>query len=87
MLTMEAGEFVRSIDNGERITIFGDGRSARDYTFIDDIIGGVIRSIERVDGYGIYNLGNSTPTVLSDLVETIGFPRDAVAEGGTRPET
>ena len=69
---MAIAKFVRMIDQNETITVFGDGESARDYTFIDDIIDGVVRSIERVDGYRIYNLGNSTPTRLSTLVQEIG---------------
>ena len=69
---MAIAKFVRMIDQDETITVFGDGESARDYTYIDDIIEGVVRSIERVDGFRIYNLGNSTPTRLNTLVAEIG---------------
>ena len=68
---MAIAKFTAAIDKGEPITVFGDGGSARDYTYIDDIVSGVIASVERVDGYRIYNLGNSTPTKLSVLVDTI----------------
>ena len=73
---MAIAKFVRMIDRDETITVFGDGESARDYTYIDDIIEGVVRSIERVDGYRIYNLGNSTPTRLSTLVRESGHALD-----------
>jgi UDP-glucuronate 4-epimerase len=73
---MAIAKFVKAIDEGETVTLFGDGNSARDYTYIDDIIDGLIRSVENVEGYQIYNLGNSTPTRLLDLVKTIADALD-----------
>ncbi|MEE2757229.1 MAG: GDP-mannose 4,6-dehydratase [Myxococcota bacterium] len=70
---MAIAKFVNLIEADQTIEIYGDGHSARDYTYIDDIIDGVIQSIEHVDGYGIYNLGNSVPTKLLDLVNLIGL--------------
>ena len=43
----------------------------RDFTYIDDIVSGVIRALERCAGYHIYNLGHSDPVKLSDLVAAI----------------
>ena len=65
--------FLRKIARGETINRFGDGSTSRDYTFIDDIVDGVIRSYERVDshGYRIWNLGGDHPTTLNELIETI----------------
>ena len=74
---MAIAKFTQAIHDGDTVTLFGDGSSARDYTYIDDIVDGVMRSIERVEGYRIFNLGNSTPTRLSQLVELIG---DAVGK-------
>ena len=73
---MAIAKFVKAIDEGDTVTLFGDGNSARDYTYIDDIIDGLLRSVENVDGYQIYNLGNSTPTRLLDLVNMIGEALD-----------
>jgi len=64
--------FTRAIDAGEPITLFGDPASSRDYTYVDDIIDGVMASIERVNGYRIYNLGESKTVPLAHLVELIG---------------
>ena len=64
--------FVRSILNGNGITVFGDGNSARDYTYIDDIIDGIIKVTEAPNTFMIYNLGNSEPVKLIDMVNVIG---------------
>jgi UDP-glucuronate 4-epimerase len=52
--------------------LYGDGSTSRDYTYIDDILDGLVASIERVEGYRIYNLGESRTVELRRLVELIG---------------
>ncbi|MCL5779527.1 MAG: GDP-mannose 4,6-dehydratase [Firmicutes bacterium] len=65
-------KFAERMLQGEEIVLFGDGSSARDYTYIDDIIRGVIAAIEyEGDKYEIFNLGNSSPVQLKDLVAAI----------------
>lgn len=66
--------FLDKVARGEEIQMFGDGQSSRDYTFIDDIVAGVLASYERVPQFGfrIWNLGNSTPVRLSEMIATIG---------------
>ena len=68
---MAIHQFVRNILKGEPIIVFGNGTTARDYTYIDDIIDGIIQSIESDDRYMIYNLGNSEPIKLSNLISII----------------
>ena len=68
---MAIHQFVRNALKGEPIIVFGNGSTARDYTYIDDIIDGIIQSIESDDRYMIYNLGNSEPIKLSNLISTI----------------
>ena len=65
-------KFTRLIDRGEPVPMFGDGTTRRDYTFVGDVVDGIIRAINRCEGHRIYNLGNSNPIVLADLVEAIG---------------
>jgi len=70
------GKFMRLIAADEEVPMFGDGTTSRDYTYIDDIIGGVIAAYERVcrveDGFfRIYNLGGSHPVTLSDMIDAI----------------
>ncbi len=66
--------FMRKIAAGEPITMFGDGSMSRDYTFIDDIVTGVLAAYDRIDGHGcrVWNLGNSAPVSLRDMIATIG---------------
>ncbi len=65
---MAIHRFSRHIVSGEALPFFGDGTSRRDYTYVDDIVGGVIAALERADGYHIYNLGGAVTTSLGDLV-------------------
>ncbi|MCS6885285.1 MAG: NAD-dependent epimerase/dehydratase family protein [Acidobacteriota bacterium] len=63
--------FTRQILSGKPIHIFGDGSSRRDYTYIDDIVTGIISAIDRPKRFAIYNLGNSSPVTLNELIETL----------------
>ena len=69
---MAIAKFVRKTLAGEPIPFFGDGESRRDYTYIDDIVDGVVRAVDRCAGYEIFNLGESRTTSLSELVAIIG---------------
>jgi UDP-glucuronate 4-epimerase len=63
--------FTRLMHRGEPVPVYGDGSSSRDYTYIDDIVDGTVRALERCEGYGIVNLGESRTTTLSRLVALI----------------
>jgi UDP-glucuronate 4-epimerase len=64
-------KFTRLIFNDKPIPLFGDGSTSRDYTFVDDIVDGIMASLERCDRYRIYNLGGCDPVSLKTLVEQI----------------
>jgi UDP-glucuronate 4-epimerase len=68
-------KFARLILAGKPIELFGDGDTSRDYTWIDDIIDGVVASIEEqgrgAAAFRIYNLGGSRTTTLLRLVELL----------------
>lgn len=61
-------KFSRLIEAGEPIDVFGDGSMRRDFTYIDDIIDGVVAAMDRAEGYEIYNLGESRPVRLDELI-------------------
>src|SRR4029453_15072231 len=56
---MAIHKFTRLIDQGEALPLFGDGSSARDYTYVDDIVSGIGAALERGRGFQIFNLGRS----------------------------
>ena len=65
-------KFVSLIEAGEAIPVFGDGSTRRDYTFIDDIIEGIISSLNYQDSnYELINLGNDQTVTLSQMIEII----------------
>jgi UDP-glucuronate 4-epimerase len=68
-------KFARILDSGQTLPIYGDGTSSRDYTYIDDIVDGVVRALEWTGGsdpkYDIFNLGESRPVELRRLVEVL----------------
>jgi UDP-glucuronate 4-epimerase len=68
---MAIHKFVRLIDRGEELTLFGDGSSERDYTYIEDIIDGIVATLETDFAFEIINLGDSQPVSLQRLVDII----------------
>jgi len=63
--------FTRAILRGEPIKVYNHGRMKRDFTYIDDIVQGVLASLERPVPYAIYNLGNSKTEDLLDFIACI----------------
>ena len=64
-------KFIDRISRGLEIQQFGDGTSSRDYTYITDIVDGVIRAIDRPHGYEIFNLGKGEGTSLNDFISIV----------------
>jgi len=61
-------KFTRLMHSDQPIPVFGDGGMMRDFTYIDEIIDGVLRAIDRCLGFHIYNLGEARPVSITDLV-------------------
>lgn len=68
---MAIHKFTREIYLGKDITIFGDGTSKRDYTYIEDIISGINKAINIKSPFEIFNLGESKVVELRYLIELI----------------
>jgi UDP-glucuronate 4-epimerase len=68
---MAIHKFVRAVFSGQPIPFFGDGSTRRDYTYVGDIVDGVVRALDRCAGYEVYNLGESRTISLSELVAAI----------------
>lgn len=74
-------KFARQLLNGQPITMYGDGSSRRDYTYVEDIVDGIVRSLDRArqvesKEYEIMNLGGSQTTSLKDLIHGIATSLD-----------
>jgi UDP-glucuronate 4-epimerase len=68
---MAIHKFTRLIDEGGEIPMFGDGTSQRDYTYISDIIEGMMSALEKEFSYEIFNLGNSHTLQLKNLISLV----------------
>lgn len=68
---MAIHKFTTQISQGEEIPVYHQGKSLRDYTYIDDIVEGVVAALERPSGFEIFNLGNSRTVALLDLIGLI----------------
>jgi UDP-glucuronate 4-epimerase len=65
-------KFADLIERGQPVPMFGDGTTRRDYTFVADIVDGIVRSVERCTTHHLYNLGNSSPIELREMIAAIG---------------
>lgn len=65
-------KFIRAIETGQPIPFFGDGSTSRDYTYVDDIVKGILAAIQyNASSFEIINLGNRYSISLKELVQTI----------------
>jgi UDP-glucuronate 4-epimerase len=64
-------KFTKGIIEGTRIPVFNEGRMVRDFTYIDDIVEGVVRTIDRPQGYRIFNIGNHQRVELMQYIRAI----------------
>jgi UDP-glucuronate 4-epimerase len=64
-------KFIDRISRNVEIQQFGDGSSSRDYTYIDDIVDGIVRALDRPHPYEIFNLGKGSGTSLSEFIDLV----------------
>jgi UDP-glucuronate 4-epimerase len=63
--------FTANILSGQPIEMFGNGLSSRDYTYIDDIVDGLVAAIDRCAGFEIINLGSENPISLTNMIAVV----------------
>ena len=63
--------FVRAMLAHQPITVYGDGSFARDFTYVDDTVAGLVASLKAPSGYRIFNLGAGGPSSVNELISTI----------------
>jgi UDP-glucuronate 4-epimerase len=64
-------KFIDRVSRGMEIQKFGDGTSSRDYTYIEDIVAGVVRAVDRPYPYQIFNLGKGSGTSLNEFIDLV----------------
>lgn len=64
-------KFAQLIAAGRPVPVFGDGTTGRDYTYIDDIVAGILAAMEHGARFEVFNLGNSSPVLLKDMIATL----------------
>ena len=78
-------KFATLMHENQPITVFGDGSTSRDYTYVDDTVEGVIACTEREFGYEIINLGESQTIELSPLIGLMESAMEIKAEINRQP--
>ena len=68
---MMAYKVLDSIFSGQQIPLYNDGQMYRDWTYVDDIVAGLVAALDRPLGYEIINLGRGEPVLLADFVESL----------------
>ncbi len=68
---LAVNKFSRLILKGEPVPVYGNGSAQRDFTYIDDIVDGVVRALERPRGYNLINLGCGQPITVLQLVSLL----------------
>lgn len=67
---MSVLRFIYAIAEGKPLQLFGDGTQSRDFTYVDDIADGVIRSLD-ANGFHVFNFGGDHPHTINSLIEMI----------------
>ena len=63
--------FTHAAFNQTKITQYGDGKSARDYTYIEDVVNAIKKMISNMSSWSLLNIGNSSPVTLLSLIEIV----------------
>ena len=70
---MIAYKVLNSAFGGEPVPLYNGGQMHRDWTFIDDIVSGIVSASEHRLGYEVINLGRGEPVLLAEFVETLEY--------------
>jgi nucleoside-diphosphate-sugar epimerase len=81
---MSLFRFVQWIAKGRPVTVYGDGKQSRDFTYVDDIARGTIAALKSV-GYEVVNLGSDRPAVLMDTIRLVAQKLEEKAKIDYKP--
>ena len=77
--------FARLALRGKPVPVYGDGSVERDYTFISDVVDGILRALDRAGGYHVYNLGRGQPVTVNDMIAALEKALGATLERDPLP--
>jgi len=70
--------FTKLIYNNEILKVYGDGSTKRDYTYVLDVVDGIVEILKRKHGFEVYNLGTAQPVplwnIINGIAKRIGHP-------------
>jgi UDP-glucuronate 4-epimerase len=72
--------FASAISEDRPIKVFNHGNMSRDFTYIDDIVDGIIKVIDNPSDFKVYNIGNNSPVSLMEFIETIENKMGKIAQ-------
>ena len=82
---MAIHKFARLLAAGREIERYGATETARDYTYVSDIVDGILRALERTTGFHVWNLGGSSTVTLGELIDRIAAGLGVVPRVRTLP--
>lgn len=68
---MMVHKFVRLILDGAKLPVYGDGSSSRDYTYVGDVVQGILVAVDSTIPFGVFNIGNSERHSLQEVIREI----------------
>ena len=77
--------FADAITSDRPINVFNHGKMSRDFTYVDDIVDGIIQVIDNPSDFNIYNIGNNAPLSLMEFIETLEHALGKVSEKNYMP--
>ena len=79
-------KFADLMMENEVIPVYGDGSMSRDFTYVDDIVDGIVSALDRPNGFRVFNLGNTHPYSVMDLIEHLEEGLNVKAKISYKPE-
>lgn len=68
---MAIHRFLTNIMDAKTVTLYGEGQSVRDYTYVTDIVNGILAALPAINGFDVFNLGSGRIVSLKDLITII----------------
>ncbi len=78
-------KFARLMLEGRPLPVFGDGSAERDFTFVADLVEGILKALDRAGGFHVYNLGRGKPVTVNEVISILERELGMFAKRETLP--